>query len=570
MSIYAEDVHLTLAEAFAVTDVMDVTACCPPLVDENSAIRLRIQSSTAVSSRSYAQEALIRVGIVHGNVGGWWESLSMTSSTDLLLAGTEVFAAEWAGALCAGGGATVGGGANVGSVGGVGGVLGGGAVTVADVGMDVERMSDAGLLRTLEAGFAAKRLADSLLVRLAGEVAWRSRPILGAVGLSMRTGSGRAAALVSDVGHVTGAEAARLCSVGEATAARVSLLGERMPAFYPLVGAALDAGTIPVDSAQWIVSNLAQATPRADADDLVAAETELTEFAALNPADIVRKLSIRWRDALDVDGVQPREEVLVARRGLRRSNLADGMKQYVLKLDPVGAGFMDAAIDAQVGAALRKVRFEAGLSPDGCADDHEELTDGRTIEQTGADAVVDLARHCLSCTEGPGPLPDTEMVVRITLESLMTGLGEAQIDGSLQPISAATARRLAANARIIPMVLGGEGEVLDLGVGRRLFSHAQRLAFAERDDGCAWANCTRPPTHTEAHHIKWWSQGGRTNLSNGLLVCSLHHHRIHQDGWGIRVEDNVVWFIPPSRVDIDRKPRRGGRLPAPAPPSRNR
>ena len=28
MSIYAEDVHLTLAEAFAVTDVMDVTACC--------------------------------------------------------------------------------------------------------------------------------------------------------------------------------------------------------------------------------------------------------------------------------------------------------------------------------------------------------------------------------------------------------------------------------------------------------------------------------------------------------------------------------------------------------------
>ena len=109
-----------------------------------------------------------------------------------------------------------------------------------------------------------------------------------------------------------------------------------------------------------------------------------------------------------------------------------------------------------------------------------------------------------------------------------------------------------------------------MGVGRRLFSHAQRLASAERDDGCAWANCKRPPTHTEAHHIKWWSQGGRTNLSNGLLVCSLHHHRIHREGWGIRITDNVVWFIPPSTIDIHRKPRRGGRLPAPALPSLNR
>ena len=472
----------------------------------------------------------------------------MTSSTDSLLTGVEAFAAEWADALCVGG-ATLG---------------------ATEPGMDVERMSDAGHLRALEAGFAAKRLVDALLVRLAGETAWRSRPSLGAEGLSMKNGSGRAAALLTDIGHITGAEAARLCSVGEATAVRVSLLGERMPASYPLVSAALDAGSMPIDSAQWIVSNLTQATPRADAEDLIVAETELAEFAALNPADSVRKLAIRWRDALDEDGVQPREEVLVGRRGLRRSNLPDGMKQYVLKLDPVGAGFMDAAIDAQVGAALRKVRFEAGRSPDGCGDDHEELTDrevtdGYTIEQMGADAIVDLARHCLSCTQGPGPLPDTEIVVRISLESLRTGLGEAQIDGIEQPISAATARRLAANARIIPMVLGGKGEVLDLGVGRRLFSHAQRLAFAERDDGCAWANCKRPPTHTEAHHIKWWrSQHGPTNLDNGILLCTLHHHRVHRDGWGIRVEDNVPWFIPPSTIDIYRKPRRGGRLPVPA------
>lgn len=479
-----------------------------------------------------------------GNVGGGWQCVGMPSSTDLLLADTEAFAAEWAGALCCG--AAPGG---------------------ADVGIDVERMSDAGLLRALEAGFAAKRQADALLVRLAGEVAWRSRPILGAAGLSMKTGSGRAAALLTDVGRITRAEAARLCEVGEATAARISLLGERMPARYPILAAGLDAGSVPVDSAQWIVSNLGQALPRAEAEDLVAAETELAEFAASNPADSVRKLAIRWRDALDVDGIEPREAVLVGRRGLRRSNLADGMRQYVLKLDPVGAGFMDAAIDAQVGQALRKVRFEAGRSPDGCDDDHDDLVDGRTIEQLGADAIVDIVRHALSCTDAPGPLPHTEMVVRITLESLQIGLGEARIDGIEQPISAAAARRLAADARIIPMVLGGNGQVLDLGVSRRLFSHAQRLAFAERDDGCAWSNCPRPPSYTEAHHIRWWFPGGPTDLDNGMLLCTLHHHRVHRDGWGIQVKDNVVWFIPPSTVDIYRKPRRGGRLPVPTLPS---
>jgi hypothetical protein len=153
--------------------------------------------------------------------------------------------------------------------------------------------------------------------------------------------------------------------------------------------------------------------------------------------------------------------------------------------------------------------------------------------------------------------------VRMTLDSLLSGLGEAQIDGIDQPISAKTARQLAADAQIIPAVLGGNSEVLDLGTPRRLFTRAQRIALAERDDGCAWGNCRRPPSYTEAHHLRWWSHGGATDLDNGILLCSMHHHRVHRDSWGIRVTHNVPWFIPPSSVDIYRTPRRGGRLPVP-------
>ena len=368
--------------------------------------------------------------------------------------------------------------------------------------------------------------------------------------------------LLEERGLVSGAEASRFCRVGAATADEIDFLGARIPTTYPLVAAALDAGAIPLDSASWIVSNLDQAAPRAERTDLVAGELNLVEFACEHPADTVRKMAIRWRDALDADGIEPREEALVELRSLRRFNRANGMKRYILDADAVSAAYLDAAIDAEVGAAIRKVRFDANDSPDGCDDSNDATLDPRTIAQMAADAIVDLARHALGCSDSSAPLQRTTIVVRMSEQALRTGLGEAQIDGIEEPISAGTARRLAAEGGIIPVVLGGRSEVLDLGKTRRLFSRAQRVALAERDDGCAWANCKKPPSHAEAHHIKWWSVKKWTDLINGVLLCTCHHHRVHRDGWGIKVIDNVVWFIPPSSVDIYRKPRRGGRLPA--------
>ena len=120
---------------------------------------------------------------------------------------------------------------------------------------------------------------------------------------------------------------------------------------------------------------------------------------------------------------------------------------------------------------------------------------------------------------------------------------------------------MAADAGIIPVVLGADSEVLDLGRARRLFSTAQRRALAERDGGCAWPGCPHPPSYTEAHHIRWWNaHGGATDLDNGILLCSSHHHRVHDDGWQISVREQVPYFIPPSHVDPHRRPRPGGRV----------
>ncbi|WP_148040130.1 DUF222 domain-containing protein, partial [Cryobacterium tepidiphilum] len=387
----------------------------------------------------------------------------MSGSTDAVVALVGALADAWAGAL------------NFAQP--VGGA--------SDAENDAIGMSDAGLLEALRAGFAVKRENDALLTRLAGQVVERSRPSLGQEGLAKRTGNATAAMLLADIGRITVAEASRLCRVGSATATPVTLLGERLPVAFPAVAEALSAGRIPVDAAEAIMSNLEQARANANPEDLAFAEEALVEFATENPADLVRKLAIRTRDRLDTDGIEPREEQLVAKRGWHRINRRDGMVRYVFDADPLSAGFVDAWVDAHVGNAIRGVRMReaeavpdttdtghdtAAHDPDQCGENHE-LPDPRTFPQLRADAIVDLVRHGLSCTDrtvpGLGPGVTTTMIVRIGLDELMTGLGEAQIDGIEQPISAGTARRLAVEAEIIPMVLGGDSEVLDLGKARR-------------------------------------------------------------------------------------------------------
>jgi hypothetical protein len=98
-------------------------------------------------------------------------------------------------------------------------------------------------------------------------------------------------------------------------------------------------------------------------------------------------------------------------------------------------------------------------------------------------------------------------------------------------ITAGEARRLACTAGILPAVLGGDSEVLDLGRRRRLFTPAQRKAMRMRDQQCRAEGCTIPATWCEAHHLTPWSTGGNTDLDDGVLLCSHHHHRAHDPAY---------------------------------------
>ena len=123
----------------------------------------------------------------------------------------------------------------------------------------------------------------------------------------------------------------------------------------------------------------------------------------------------------------------------------------------------------------------------------------------------------------------TTLMVTVSLDQLRSGLGGAEI-GIDDLISVGQARRLACTAKIIPVVLGGKSEILDLGRSSRLFSPAQRKAMAVRDKRCRAQGCSVPATWCEGHHFRSpWRRGGRTDLADGKLLCPFHHHRAHDD-----------------------------------------
>jgi HNH endonuclease len=82
------------------------------------------------------------------------------------------------------------------------------------------------------------------------------------------------------------------------------------------------------------------------------------------------------------------------------------------------------------------------------------------------------------------------------------------------------------DANIYPLVVDGDGEVLDFGRSRRFFSTAQRKAAAARDMSCQFADCDRPVRYADHHHCQPFSEGGRTDIADEAPVCPPCHDKL--------------------------------------------
>jgi len=163
----------------------------------------------------------------------------------------------------------------------------------------------------------------------------------------------------------------------------------------------------------------------------------------------------------------------------------------------------------------------------------------------------------------PGSVVNATVVVTVDEGKLRDAVGTATLSTGAE-VSVGEARRLACNAGILPLVLGGDSLPLDLGRSRRFFAPQQKIALARRDGGCVFPGCDRPPAWTDAHHAKvGWADGGRTDVRDGCLLCGFHHRLVHRaDGdWRIMFDlDGIPEVVPPERVDPLRRPIRHHRL----------
>jgi len=59
-----------------------------------------------------------------------------------------------------------------------------------------------------------------------------------------------------------------------------------------------------------------------------------------------------------------------------------------------------------------------------------------------------------------------------------------------------------------------------------------RRAVQLRDRGCAWPRCGRPAAWCDVHHLQHKADGGKTSVTECVLLCQFHHDvAIHRWGW---------------------------------------
>jgi uncharacterized protein DUF222/HNH endonuclease len=183
--------------------------------------------------------------------------------------------------------------------------------------------------------------------------------------------------------------------------------------------------------------------------------------------------------------------------------------------------------------------------------------DPRTPTQRRADALGEVCRGWLDRADRPtvgGERPQVVVVVEVeALQRRSGGTAELSDVGS---VPAEIARMVGCDASISRVVRRGASEPLDVGRKTPVVPAAIRRAIMVRDRGCRFPGCDRPPGWCQPHHIIHWAHGGKTALSNLILLCSRHHRIMHVEGFRVELATNgrTRFFRPDGRVLEDRAP----------------
>ncbi len=434
-------------------------------------------------------------------------------------------------------------------------------------------LDDRALIDAQRAIATARRNLDASSAVLAGEVVARSTVNSGLSGLARREGFRTAEALIQHTTGSTSRDAVTLVRAGTMindavaveTAERLSALGGTSEpdtsglteSWLATVGRAITNGDLSITAAESIRNGLGRPGPGVDASALHNAARTLLDIAKDMTPDLLFRSARSLRDELDADGIAQREQARRAQRSFRRWRKPDGMTRYSWDLDPEGAALVDDIYDAMTSPRRGGPRF---VDKDDQSRAESIQADSRTTDQLASDGMLALLRIATDVEDDPRArtvLGRARPAVRVLVsaEDLKNRTGHGWIEGHVDPVSIDTVERITCGAGIVPVVFDNNGQAIDVGREQRLFTRRQRIALAARDGGCRWPGCERPPSWTEAHHIKQWKRDtGLTNLANGILLCRHHHVLLHDNHWEIHQRDSEYWLTPPPGNTITTTP----------------
>jgi len=269
-------------------------------------------------------------------------------------------------------------------------------------------------------------------------------------------------------------------------------------------------------------------------------EANLLEVALFATGAQLERLCRGYRGALVADGAPASAE-----RSVRRRDLPGGMVKLEIVLMPDEAELVLRALDR-----AREVKHE-GENVGASAETHEE---GSTWPSR-ADGAVTLAESYLASNAATGNGGERfQVMVHVDQDPLAAdGMLAGTLDDGTR-VSAETLRRVACDCGLVAVT--GAGADLNIGRRSRSIPLALRRVLALRDRGCCFPGCTHD-RFLHGHHIQHWLHGGETSVDNLALLCTFHHHLVHEGGWSVaRTSDGQIAFTTPDGRALPLVPAR--------------
>ena len=335
---------------------------------------------------------------------------------------------------------------------------------------------------------------------------------------------------------------------------------ERMAA-APATEQALGRGLISAGQADVIASTVAGLPNNLSANDRQACEDTLIAAAPTLSIKDLRRRADRIADVYapdDVDRIEnqklvEREKAAWAKAEFWMVDQHDGTRKGGFVLPDLPAEQLQKMVEVLMAPRNNHVVGEDSV-----------LLDTRpTGAQRAGHAFAELVqRYPTDVLPGSKDTDGAQLLINIEYDTLAGAIVPATLETGTR-ISAQEAMRLACEMAVMPVVFDGTALPTHLGRQKRLFNRAQRHALAQRDGGCAFPDCDRPPSWCEAHHAgEPWAFSGQTNLDEGVLLCCFHHRLIHNSDWEVRIVNEIPEFLPPTALDPNRTPRRNRRYAA--------